>query len=75
MRIEDNDLCERGFGILVAELGSVEAERFIVMMNREAGDYTAWRRTHMYQGLSLQELAERARKTGATVRRMSALGV
>lgn len=47
----------------------------VVMMNREAGDYTAWRRTHMYQGLSLQELAERARKTGANVRRMSALGV
>ena len=71
---EELDLCTKGFGILVDTLGSVEAERFVMLMNRDAGDYTEWRRTHLYQDISLEELAEKARKTGERIRR-SRMGV
>ncbi len=68
MRVEDRDLCLRGMDVLIKALGSVEAERFIMMMNREAGDYTEWRKTHLYQGLDVEDLAEMARETGARLR-------
>lgn len=74
MMTEEIDLCTKGFGILVDTLGSVEAERFVMLMNRDAGDYTEWRRTHLYQDISLEELAEKARKTGERIRR-SKMGV
>jgi len=48
--------------------GDVDAERFIMLMNRGTGDYTEWRRTHLYQNISLEDLTEAARKTGHWLR-------
>ena len=39
----DTILRERGMSVLVKNLGMVEAERFIMLMNREPFDYTKWR--------------------------------
>ena len=39
-----------------------------MLMNRSAGDYTEWRKAHLYQNISLEELAEEARKTGQMLR-------
>lgn len=64
----DNELCLRGFGVLVEALGDVSAERFVSLMNREPFDYTEWRRTHLYEGESLRSLADRARAAGVLVR-------
>lgn len=64
MRIEEHDICIKGFEALSKALGEVEAERFIMLMNRGAGDYTEWRKTHLYQDVSLEELAEQARVSG-----------
>ena len=75
MRIEDSDLCKRGLNVLIASLGSVEAERFIMIMNQGAGDYTEWRKKHLYQGVDVKTLAERARKTGETIRSMALAGI
>ncbi len=63
MRINDEALAKA--------LGDVDAERFIMLMNRGAGDYTEWRKTHLYQNISLEELAEEARKTGQMLRQSS----
>ncbi len=64
MRIEEHDICIKGFEALSKALGEVEAERFIMLMNRGARDYTEWRKTHLYQDVSLEELAEQARVSG-----------
>jgi len=64
MSAEEYALCSMGLSLLMDNLGEVEAERFVSLMNRNAGDYTEWRRDNLYRGVSLTELAERARKTG-----------
>lgn len=71
MRINEHDICIKGFEALAKALGDVDAERFIMLMNRGAGDYTEWRKTHLYQNLSLEELAEEARRTGQMLRQSS----
>ena len=71
MRINEHDICIKGFEALAKALGEVDAERFIMLMNRGAGDYTEWRKTHLYQNLSLEELAEEARRTGQMLRQSS----
>ena len=68
MRINEHDICIKGFEALAKALGDVDAERFIMLMNRGAGDYTEWRRTHLYQDMSLEELAEHARAFGKRLR-------
>ena len=70
MRMSEHDICIKGFEVLAKALGDVDAERFIVLMNRGAGDYTEWRKTHLYQDMSLEELAEEARKTGQMLRQV-----
>ena len=68
MKINEQDICIKGFEALASALGDVDAERFIMLMNRGAGDYTEWRKTHLYQDISLEELAERARASGKRLR-------
>ena len=70
MGYEDHDLCVKGLTLLIANLGEVEAERFVSLMNRGAGDYTEWRRNHLYADETVHSLAEKARKTGAMLRDM-----
>ena len=45
---------------LVRALGTVEAERFIALINRERFDYTDWRRGQ-WQDETVATLAEKAR--------------
>jgi len=70
MRYEDHDLCVKGLSLLISGLGTVEAERFVALMNREAGDYTEWRRKHLYPDETVRSLAEKAKKTGELLRTM-----
>ena len=70
MGYEDHDLCVKGLSVLIASLGNVEAERFVSLMNREAGDYTEWRRKHLYTDETVHSLAEKARETGEMLRDM-----
>lgn len=68
MKMTDNELCLRGFTVLVEAFGDVSAERFVSLMNREPFDYTEWRRTHLYMNESLDSLANCARAAGALAR-------
>ena len=43
----------------------VNAERFIVLTNRDPQDYTRWREANMYIGESVHDVAERARAAAA----------
>ncbi len=48
--LTDSELLSQGFMMLVKTFGDVNAERFIVLTNREPRDYTKWREKHMYIG-------------------------
>ena len=51
----DTILRERGMSVLVENLGMVEAERFIMLMNRESFDYTKWQE-HLWEDKSVDEI-------------------
>jgi len=56
----DAEIRSHGIQLLTNALGVVEAERFIVLLNRERFDYTKWRQTQ-WPGETVASLANRAR--------------
>ena len=58
--ITDDKLRADGFTVLVKALGDVNAERFIMLMNREPFDYTEWRRDNLFVGETVDSLMDKA---------------
>ncbi len=56
----DIDIRFEGIRLLMQVLGTVEAERFITLINRERFDYTEWRKSQ-WQDETVASLATRAR--------------
>lgn len=56
----DADIRFEGMRALMQNLGAVEAERFITLINREHFDYTEWRK-NQWQEETVASLAMRAR--------------
>lgn len=52
-------LRDKGMRLLIDHLGNVEAERFIMLMNREPFDYTQWQQD-MFTDMSVRELSSAA---------------
>jgi hypothetical protein len=71
----NNALLIKGYECLMDKLGLVEAERFIVLVNREPFDYTEWRRDNLFTDMTLEELSAAAQKhcdeNGLTIQRGS----
>jgi len=57
--ITDSEIKMSGFEILNHNLGMVETERFIALIQRERFDYTKWRE-NLFNGLSGKEISKRA---------------
>ncbi len=55
----DSEIKMSGFEILNHNLGMVETERFIVLIQRERFDYTKWRED-LFDGLSGNEISKKA---------------
>ena len=55
----DSEIKMSGFEVLNHNLGMVETERFIVLIQRERFDYTKWRED-LYDGLSGNEISKKA---------------
>ena len=55
------NLRNEGMRVLVNNLGSVEAERFISLIIREPFDYTEWQRD-LFNDMSVKELSNNAMK-------------
>ena len=55
----DSEIKMSGFEILNHNLGMVETERFIALIQRERFDYTKWRED-LFNGLSGEEISKRA---------------
>ena len=51
---------QEGLRVLIDTLGYVDAERFIMLMNKEPFNYTEWRRNHLEQNMSVRELSAEA---------------
>jgi hypothetical protein len=56
----DIDIRSEGIRALMQVLGTVEAERFITLINRERFDYTEWRKSQ-WQEETVASIAKRAR--------------
>ena len=54
-------LRDEGMKILINNLGSVEAERFISLIIREPFDYTEWQKD-LFNNMSVKELSDVAMK-------------
>ena len=52
----DTALRTKGMRILIRNLGNVEAERFITLINREPFDYTIWQQ-NLFEGMTVRELS------------------
>lgn len=60
--LTDDVLRAKGMGVLEANLGPVEALRFLALLSHEPFDYQNWRDKH-FQGMSLAEILNRATET------------
>ena len=56
----DAEIRSEGLRLLTKALGTVEAERFVALLNRERFDYTEWRQTQ-WDSETVATLAQRAR--------------
>ena len=54
--LTDNEIELRGLKALVQDLGLVEAERFIALINRDGFDYTEWQ-SNLWDGMSVEEVS------------------
>ena len=71
-RLTDAELKIQAFRLLVKTFGDVNAERFIVLTNRDPQDYTRWHEKNMYIGESVHDVAERARAAAARYQSLNA---
>jgi hypothetical protein len=55
----DTELKVQALDILNRQLGLVETERFITLIQREKFDYTAWRQ-NLFTGMSGEEISRQA---------------
>lgn len=55
----DTEIKLRGFELLSQNLGLVDAERFICLIQRERFDYTKWRQA-LFDGIDGEEISRRA---------------
>jgi hypothetical protein len=59
--ITDTEVKMKGFKALTESLGSMDAERFIALIQRERFDYTKWQRT-LWEGQTVEEISRNAMK-------------
>lgn len=56
----DTVVKQEGINALISKLGYVDAERFLVLINREPFDYTKWRERGLEEELSVRKLSKKA---------------
>lgn len=53
------EIMNRGITCLIQQMGVVETDKFISIINREKFDYTKWQH-HLFEDMTLEELNEAA---------------
>ncbi len=49
------EIMNKGINCLIQQMGVVEAEKFISIINREKFDYTKWQ-SHLFEDMTLEEI-------------------
>ena len=65
MAMTDSELKSKCFSILAEQVGSVEMERFIMLLNRDTFDYTEWRKDNLFQGETVDSLCDQIEQSQA----------
>lgn len=65
----DDEIRDLGFKILFKYMDSIEAEKFISLINREKFDYTEWQR-NLFEDMSLEEIYNDAKKYATDFRKI-----
>ena len=60
--LTDSMVQKKGIEALIKELGNVDAERFINITIKNPFDYTEWRKTHLAEDSSVEELSKKAQE-------------
>jgi len=55
----DTVIRNTGTQVLMENLGLVEAERFIMLIQKESFDYTQWQ-ANLFEDMSLEEISQKA---------------
>ena len=58
MTMTDSELKSKCFTILAEQVGNVEMERFVMLLNRDTFDYTEWRKTNLSQEETVDSLCD-----------------
>jgi len=59
MTMTDSELKSKCFTILAEQVGNVEMERFVMLLNRDTFDYTEWRKHNLFQGETVDSLCDK----------------
>ena len=57
----DSVIRSEGIKILIKHLGLLEAERFVMLMQKEPFDYTKWQE-NLFDGLSVEDISKNAQE-------------
>ena len=60
--MNDKEIWQKGLNCLFENLGFIDAQKFIVMVNSRKTDYTEWRRENLFENMSEGEFLENAIK-------------
>jgi hypothetical protein len=58
--LTDTEIKRKGVRILIENLGAVDAEKFISLINKEPFDYTQWQST-LWSDQTIEQVSEKAR--------------
>ncbi len=61
----DSELRDKCFTILAEQVGSVEMERFVMLINRDAFDYTQWRKDNLFPNDTVDTLYDKIKDFSA----------
>ena len=59
--LTDTEIKRKGFKILIENLGDVDAEKFISLINKEPFDYTQWQ-SSLWDDQTIKQVSEMAMK-------------
>jgi len=59
MTMTDSELKSKCFTILAEQVGSVEMERFVMLLSRDTFDYTEWRKDNLFPNESVDSLYDK----------------
>ena len=57
--LTDTEVKQKGLGALLDALGEVDAERFIMLLNRDPFDYTIWQR-NIFENMDVNQISAKA---------------